>query len=172
MFSQQLTELGDAALLILREMIVNVPAQVVAPEIFIIFLARLNEPIQRVHAEFFRVTQFAAHGLVFNSATQRPDGVNERQVGQFKPGFAQVENFMRMRGALKINRPVADEQDKILFRGGLVIIQRDERGLQAVLGKQDLEQVHARERGGVAEYFGRLGQRFPVREDDAVDFAQ
>src|ERR1019366_2077212 len=171
-FAEQFAEAGDGTLLVLAEVKVDVPLKIIAPEILVKFLARFNDALQRFHAELLRLLQFTAQFPVFDSAPQRPYGINKRQLRHFQPGQAKVENFVRVRGALKFNRPVADEQDEIFFGRGGVIFQRLELRFQSTLGQQDFQQVHAGERGGVAENFPRLGQRFFVREQHAVNFAE
>ena len=79
---------------------------------------------------------------------------------------------MRGRRALKFNRRIADEQDKIFFFRDRVIFQRLELREQVFFREQNFQQIYAGERSRVAEDFHRLGQWFLVRENDAVNFAQ
>ena len=125
---QQFAKFRDAALFVLGEVEMDVPLEIIAPEILVVFLAGFDDVVQRLHAEFFRVAQFLAQFLVFDAAPQRPDRINKWQIRHLVPGKAQVENFVRVRRALKINRPVADEQDKIFFRRRFIIFQRHEFG--------------------------------------------
>ena len=57
----------------------DVPLEIIAAEILIVFLAGFDDVIQRFQAEFFRLAQFAAQFPVLNAAAQRPDRINERQ---------------------------------------------------------------------------------------------
>ena len=87
----------------------NVPAEVIPAEILVVFLAGFDEVIQRFHPEILRLAQFAAQLLVFDAAPQRPHGKNERQIRQFIPRRAEIENFVLVRRALKINRRITDD---------------------------------------------------------------
>src|ERR1017187_4709444 len=137
MFVEQFAEAGDGALFILAEVKMDVPLEIIAPEILVEFPARLDDALQRFQAELLRLLEFAAQFAVFNPAPQRPDGIDKWQLRQFQPRGAEVENLVRVRRALEINRPVADEQDKIFFGGGGVIFQRLEFRLQSAFGQQD-----------------------------------
>src|ERR1700733_8235176 len=85
MFLQQFGKFCDSTLFVRSKMVVNVPLEIIATKILVVFLAAADDIIQRVHAEFFRLAQFAAQFLVFNSATQRPDRINEGQIRHFRP---------------------------------------------------------------------------------------
>ena len=116
--------------------------------------------------------------LVFNASPQRPDRINKGQIRHLRPRKAEIENFVHAcrfalaRRALEFNCPVADEQDEIFFPGGFVIFQRLELRLQSTLGQQHFQQIYARERGSVAENLLHFRQRFLMRENHAVDFAE
>ena len=75
---------------------------------------------------------------------------------------------MGMRGTLKINGGVADEEHEVLFARRRVVFQGAEDGFQAVFGEQNFQEVDAGEGGGVAKNLARPGQRFFVREQHAV----
>ena len=77
MFAEQFAEFGDGALLVLAEVKVDVPLKIIAPEIRVEFRARLDDVLQRLHAEMFRRAQFVTQFPVLDSPTQCPDRVNK-----------------------------------------------------------------------------------------------
>src|ERR1017187_2398209 len=83
-FLEQFAEPGDGALFILAEVEADVPLEIIAPEILVKFLARLDDALQRFQAEQFRLLEFAAQFAVLDAAPQRPDGINKREVGHFE----------------------------------------------------------------------------------------
>src|ERR1019366_8997111 len=107
-FLEQFAEPGDGALFILSEVEVDVPLKIITPEILVEFLARLDDGVERFQAELLRLLEFAAQFAVLDAAPQRPDGIDKRQLRHFQPRRTEIENFVRVRGTLELNRPVAD----------------------------------------------------------------
>ena len=97
MLAEQFAEFCDGALLVVAEMVLDVPLEIIAPEIRVKLLARFNDVVERLHAEAFGLLQFAAQHFVLNSAPQRPDRINKRQIRQLRPRQTEVENLVRMR---------------------------------------------------------------------------
>jgi len=82
---EQLHEFRQTALFVGAKVIVNVPAEVVLAKIVVIFGTAADDGIECVQAEAPRFAQLSAQPAILNSTTQRPDGINERQLCQFKP---------------------------------------------------------------------------------------
>ena len=90
---EQFAESGDGALFILAKVKMDVPLEIIAPEILVEFLARLDDGVQCFHAKLSGFLQFAAQLAVFNSAPQRPDRINKRQLRQFQPRACRGRKF-------------------------------------------------------------------------------
>ncbi len=113
MLAQQFAEPDQRSLLIRAEMVMNVPAQIIFAKIVVVFATALDDVIECVHAEVFRLPQQAAQALVVNASAQRPHGIHKGQPGQLRPGLAQVPDFVLARGELRIQRRLTDEQEVI-----------------------------------------------------------
>src|SRR5262249_38274835 len=99
-------------------MVMDVPAGVVLAEIVIEFGAAADDAVKGIEAEIACLAQLAAELGIFDAATQRPDGIDKGQAGKFHPGNAEVEDFVGMIGAQKIEGGIADEENEIAFSGG------------------------------------------------------
>src|SRR5437660_5177548 len=75
-FSQKLNEFRDAALFLSSEMVMDVPAEIILPELVVVFGAAADDVIERVQAEVFRVAQMHTQSLMINAAAQCPNGVD------------------------------------------------------------------------------------------------
>src|SRR5438552_14176968 len=113
MLAKKLHELRQAAFFVRAKVIVNVPAKVILAEIVIVFATAADDGIERVQAETFRRAQLPAQAIVFDPTAQRPDGIDERQPGEFIPRGAQVPEFVLTRSARKIKRRIANQQGVI-----------------------------------------------------------
>src|SRR2546422_1027383 len=70
--AQQLGKSRQPALLIGPEVVVDMPAQVIAAEIVVILRARANNVIERVQAEIARLSRWAAQSRIVRATPQRP----------------------------------------------------------------------------------------------------
>ena len=59
MFAEQFAESGDGALFVLAEMVLDVPLEIIAPEIFVKLLADLDEVVEPFHPEALGLAEFA-----------------------------------------------------------------------------------------------------------------
>src|SRR2546430_7898824 len=94
MLAEQFHEFRQAALFVRAEVVVNVPAKVIFAEFVVVFATAADDGIERVQAEASRFAQLAAQSAVVHATAQGPDGINERQLRQVKPGRAQVPDFV------------------------------------------------------------------------------
>src|SRR4051812_11060182 len=99
MFSEEIDEAGEAAFFVGAEVVVNVPSEVVAAEGVIVVVARVNNVIEGVEAEVAGFAKLAAQVSGVDPPAKRPDGIDERKVGQLEPGRAEVPDLVRMRTA-------------------------------------------------------------------------
>src|SRR5438128_10635693 len=113
MLAQQLDKTSQAAFLISAKVVVNVPAQIIIAEIVIIVGARPNNIIERVHAEIARFAQLAAQSGIFDTAPQRPDGIDKGQRAHFIPCSAEIPHFVLPWSAEKVQRWITDQEREI-----------------------------------------------------------
>src|SRR5437773_12060731 len=109
MLAQQLDKTSQAAFLISAKVVVNVPAQIIIAEIVIIGGARSNNIIERVHAEIARFAQLAAQSGIFDTAPQRPYGIDKRQRGYFIPCSAEIPAVVLPWSAQDVQRSITDQ---------------------------------------------------------------
>src|SRR5436190_2991471 len=94
MFAQQLCESLDAPFLIAAHVVVDVPAEIILAEFEVVFGARADDVIERVHTKVFRVAEFGPERFILDAATERPHRVDEWEVRELVPGGAEVPDFV------------------------------------------------------------------------------
>ncbi len=117
MLAQQVNEFGQAALLVRAQMVMDVPTEVILAEVIIVIGASADNQVERVEAEIARFAELSAQRGILHPATQSPDGIDERQFGQFVPSGAEVPKVVPARGPQQIQRRVAYQQRIIRQRG-------------------------------------------------------
>ena len=146
-------------------MVVDVPAEIIPPEILRIFRAAADDVVERVQPELLRLAQLPPQLIVLHTPPQRPHCIHERQSRHLEPRRAQIKNLMLTRRAEagrrrmrhhKIQRRIADQHHKILPRRRRIALQRLELRLQPPLRQQHLKQPHACERRRIAEHLPHL----------------
>src|SRR3954471_13842849 len=118
--AEQLDESGNTALFVSPEMIMNMPAEVVFAKLLIVFGSTADDVIQSVQAKVFCLAQLGTEPLVVKPTAQRPNSVDKRQVGHCEPGGAQIPDRMRWRAAEKVDRRIADQENRI-FPGSQMV---------------------------------------------------
>src|SRR2546428_10673084 len=109
MLAQQLDRTSQAAFLISAKVVVNMPAQIIIAKIVIIIGARPNDVVERIHSEIAGFAQLAAQSGIFDTAPQRPDGVNKGQRGHFVPCSAEIPDVVVPWGAQEVQRWITDQ---------------------------------------------------------------
>src|SRR2546427_276119 len=79
---------------------------------------------------------------------------------------------MLVRPSQKVDRRIANEQDRVVKNRIVVIGQRSEVRSQTALRQQHSEQTHARERRRVAKHLRHLLQWLAMRQKYAFHLAQ
>src|SRR5262245_44399026 len=131
MFAQQLHEFCQSTLFIRAQMIMNVPAQIILPEIEVVFLAAADDVVQGLETKILRVAKLTPQGRVIDASPQGPDGIDKRQTCQLAPHRTEIPNGMRTWRAQKIDGRIPDQQSEIRNGSRLVAGQRLELRFQA-----------------------------------------
>src|ERR1017187_8991464 len=90
---QKLDELRQAALIVRAKVVVDMPAQVIFPEVVIVLGACADDGIECVQTKVARLAEQPSQFGILHATAQRPDGINEGQPGQLEPGGAQIPNL-------------------------------------------------------------------------------
>src|SRR3954466_15897360 len=114
----------------------DVPAEVIFAEFQIEFGARVDDVIEGVEAEGFGFAELAFEVGIFDAATQSPDGVDKGKARKFKPGRAEIPDFVIGRSTKEIYGGVANEKDVGEVGGGFVAGKRDEFRIQIAFGEE------------------------------------
>ena len=115
----------------------NVPAEVIFAEGQIVFRARVDDVIEGVESEGFGFAELGLKFGIFDAAAKSPDGVNERELCEFEPGGAKVEDFVLWIGSEEIDSGVADEKDVVEVVSLFVAGKWDEFGIKAAFGEEN-----------------------------------
>ena len=106
----------------------DVPPEVILAEIVVVIGAVVDEIIECIQAKVPGFAELAAQWSGIHITTQSPDGIYERQFGQFIPGSAQIPYFMVVRAAAEVDGWISDEQGVIRERGGVTGEGKESRG--------------------------------------------
>ena len=72
----------------------DVPAEIISPEILGVFRAVADDLLNRIQPEFARFEELAAQGGGVDVPTHRPHGIDERQLCQLGPRGAEIKDFV------------------------------------------------------------------------------
>src|SRR5436305_1371124 len=145
-------------------MIMNMPAEVILPELMVIFSAAADDVIKGIQTKILRLPQMGNQRLVFDAAAQRPDGIHKGKICSFVPCSAQVVDLMRMGTSNEINGSITDQQNCITIGDVLVAGQWLEHGRHPLLCQQNSQEIDTGQGSGIAQNLFDLFERLPMRK--------